>query len=298
MGDLLIGSVYPPSLGNIKKMMVGDEQVWPRPDPLIIENWPALFNVFGVTPYVFGNFQLNPSTPDPTKVYSGTNDGLGGTIYDTSPVPSTGTWYTGLKLPAGSYELGEAQNGGAASSWHPTTGDLFINTPLTINVNSSPYNTTVYVREKSTQELRKIMVFGSGSTNAPVLRPPEGVLTPITGSLRFMKDGTVMGGSEGQAAHNLLVGHWGGVGYSVRINRADNNPYYNSGTSPLNRWFSVAAPSGNNQPYVSRVAAEGGGSVRWAKFKIEIREDNTGVITTYFVTLSTRQPPESSVSYL
>jgi hypothetical protein len=72
---------------------------------------------------------------------------------------------------------------------------------------------------------------------------------------------------------------------------------YNSGTSPLNKWFSVLNPSGSNQPYVCRMAAEGGGNVRWCKFKVEIRNDNTGAITTYFVILSTRQPPESSVSY-
>jgi hypothetical protein len=293
MGDLLIGDVYPPSLGRINKMMVGDVQVWPRPDPLIIENWPPLLSVLGFTPYVFGKLANDPQTPTAEGVYVGSNDGLGGSNYSPHNAPST--WHTGLKLPPGLYELGEAHSGGYPVVWNNPVGQDFLSNALIVTAPAGSYDTTVYVREAASQAIRKIMIFGTGIDVPPSVQLPVGPITPTVGSFRFMADGSIMGGTEGQASHTQRIGSWGGNGYSVRINKVDG-AMYNSGTSPLNKWFSVLNPSGSNQPYVCRMAAEGGGNVRWCKFKVEVRNDSTSVITTYFVTLSTRPPPESSVS--
>jgi hypothetical protein len=283
MGDLLIGSVYPPSLGNIQKMMVGTEQVWPRQIEVITEYWAGLPVV--VSTMLFG--QADATHNDPRALY------FNSMFTGVSPYDAPPTWYTGLTLDPSQYELGESKDGAEPVKWFSPLQT--VNNPVLgiTDANNITYNTTVLVRLKSNQALVKVMVFYSPPAVATYTPPLAQSYPKRMGSLLISSSGALQ--TKG-VFHNSVDQHIGSIDFNsfeVRVTKVSGGQESPSKDSPLNTW--LGRPPAN-APLKWEAQNQ---SPNRLTLKVEVRNKSTqAIVSTWWIALYSQGSASlSKVSY-
>jgi hypothetical protein len=273
---------------EILKVSMGDTLVWPAQFEPIYEKWPALSFIQGFSIVHFGRYGVLQGNPQ--LIYRGDNDFVNGYTFSPYPGPPT-TWWTGLPGAPADYEMAWQNYDGSQTDW--LNPDLVTPPAFAPGVTALATVGYLVIRKASTGEVYKIMEFGS-----PIVyeRPPQGILSPRVGSIRFMNDGRILAADVYHDPFNHLLGSWIGQGYSVRATFVSGDTEAGD-TDPFGVWFNLGSPARPAQQYICRFSAENSNPPRAVTLKIDVRKDSDQSITSWWIRMATTGTTTSSISW-